>query len=97
MAVQDDVLPIDDVDLREEAMKRLRKKEDFRAHLLVYALFNGLVWIVWALTTPDGFPWPALMTGAWGIGVVMNARDIYGRRPVTEAQLRHEIERLRRT
>jgi hypothetical protein len=45
---------------------------------------GGRCWIVWALTGADGFPWPALMTGVWGIGVVMNAWDLYGRRPVTE-------------
>lgn len=32
----------------------------------------------------------------WGIAVAFNAWDVYGRRPVTEDQIRREMERLRR-
>jgi hypothetical protein len=30
---------------------------------------------------------------AWGIGLVMNAWDVYGRREITEQDIQHEIER----
>jgi len=81
-------------DLRDEAIRRLRKKQDFRGHLLVYALANVVVWTIYLLTSPHGFPWPVFVTAGWGIGVVMNAWEIYGRRPITEAQVRHEIDAL---
>ena len=81
-------------DLREEAVQRLKKRQDFRAHLLVYTLFNALLWTIWALTGAD-FPWPLIVMGGWGIGLIMNAYDVYGREPIREEQIQREIERLR--
>jgi hypothetical protein len=56
---------------------------------------NAVVWSIWALTNAGGFPWPVFITAGWGIGVIMNAWDVYGRKPITEAQVQHEIDRLR--
>jgi hypothetical protein len=33
--------------------------------------------------------------GGWGIGLIMNAYDVYGREPIREEQIQREIERLR--
>ena len=57
-------------------------------------LVNAVIWTIWALTG-SGFPWPAFPTLCWGIGVGSNAWDVYGRGPVTEAQIQREMERLR--
>jgi hypothetical protein len=81
-------------DLRDEAVKRLRKKQDFHAHVLVFVLINAVIWMLWALTDSDGFPWAVFLTAFWGIGLVMNGWDVYARRPFTEAQIRAEVERL---
>jgi hypothetical protein len=55
---------------------------------------SALLWTIWALTgTP--FPWPLIVMGAWGIGLIMNAYDVYGREPIREDQIQREIERLR--
>jgi len=86
----------DITEVREQALERLKKKQDFRAHVLVYAMVNALAWTIWALTGA-GFPWPVFVTGGWGIGVVMNAWDVYWRQPITEADVRREIERLGRS
>jgi hypothetical protein len=32
----------------------------------------------------------------WGIGVLLNAWDVYGRRPISEHEIAREVERLRR-
>jgi hypothetical protein len=56
---------------------------------------NVLLWTIWALTSPDGFAWPAIVTCGWAIGLVMNAWEVYGRKPFTEADVRAEIDRLR--
>jgi hypothetical protein len=82
-------------DTREQALERLKKQQDFRAHVLVFAMVNAMVWTIWALTG-TGFPWPLFVTGGWGIGLVMNAWEAYWRRPITEAAVQREIERLRR-
>ena len=86
---------VEDTELREAALDRLKKRRDFHAHLLVYVLFNALVWAIWALTGQGGFPWPVFLSGFWGVGLIMNAWDVYARKPFTEEQVRHEMERLR--
>ena len=37
--------------LRERAIARLKKKSDFRAHLLAYLLVNGFIVVIWAITS----------------------------------------------
>ena len=81
-------------DLREEAVQRLEKRQDFRAHLLIYTLVSALLWTIWALTGAP-FPWPLIVMGFWGVGLIMNAYDVYGRKPISEGEIQREIERLR--
>ncbi len=82
-------------DLRETAMKRLKRRADFRTHLTVFLLVNALLWAIWIAGGGNGFPWPVFVTGGWGIGLVLDARDTYWRKPVTEADVQREIERLK--
>ena len=84
----------DDEAIREQALERLKKRRDFVAHALTFVLVNAAVWVIWA-ATGAGYAWPAWLTGAWGIGLALNAWDAYGRRPITEADVRREIDRLR--
>jgi hypothetical protein len=80
--------------LRERAVKRLKKQRDFRGHLLVYVLVNAFLVTIWAVTNVHGFFWPVFPMVGWGIGVVMNAWDAYGRDDFDEAQIRREMKRL---
>jgi hypothetical protein len=82
--------------LRNRAIQRLRKKHDFHAHLLVYALVNSFLVIIWALTGADFF-WPIFPMVGWGIGVVMNAWDVYRSEEPTEDRIRREMELMTRT
>ena len=81
-------------DIRERAIRRLRKKRDFRSHLFVYVAVNAMLVLIWALTS-GGFFWPIFPIAGWGIGVAANAWDVYGRRPITEDEIRREADRLR--
>jgi len=84
--------------LREQALLRLKKRRDFKAHLVVYVLVNAVVWGTWvvvAISSQSWWPWPVFLTLFWGIGVAMNAWDVYFRTPITEEELQREIERLR--
>ena len=81
--------------LRERAIKRLKKRRDFSGHLLVYVLVNAFLVVIWAMTDTDGFFWPVFPIVGWGIGVVMNAWDVYRNDEFDEEQIRREIERLR--
>ncbi len=79
---------------REQALRSIKKRRDFTGHLVAFVVVNAAVWGVWAVAGA-GDPWPAWLTGLWGIGLIMNAWDVYGRRPVTEADVEREISRLR--
>ncbi len=80
--------------IREQALEILKKRRDFSAHVVVYVVVNAAVWGIWALTG-GGYPWPIWLSGGWAIGLLLNAWDVYGRRPITEAEIRRETERLR--
>jgi hypothetical protein len=84
--------------LREQALLRLKKRRDFKTHLVVYLLVNAVVWATWLVVAANSgswWPWPVFLTLFWGIGVVTNAWDVYFRTPITEDELQREIERLR--
>jgi uncharacterized ion transporter superfamily protein YfcC len=81
--------------LRERAIKRLKKRHDFHAHLLVYVLVNSFIVVIWAVTN-SGFFWPVFPMVGWGIGLVMNAWDVYGSDDVDEAHIAREMDRLRK-
>ena len=83
-----------DTVLRDRAVKRLKKRRDFYAHLLIYTLFNGTLTVIWVLAGADGFFWPIFLILFWGIGLVMNAWDVYRPEEFTEAQIQREIARL---
>jgi hypothetical protein len=80
-------------DERSLALQRLKKRRDFHSHLAAYVVVNGAFWALWAFTG-SGYPWPAWITGLWGIGLVLNAWEVYVRRPITEADVMEEIARL---
>jgi uncharacterized ion transporter superfamily protein YfcC len=79
--------------LHDRAVKQLKKQRDFRGHLLVYVLVNTFLVVIWAITS-HGFFWPIFPIVGWGIGVVMNAWDVYGRREISEEDIQREMARL---
>ena len=81
--------------LRDRALRRLRKRRDFHAHLLVYVMVNAFLLAVWA-ATGAGFCWPAFVFVLWGVGVVMNAWDVYRGDEFSERQIAREMDRIRR-
>ena len=83
--------------LRDQALRSVKKRRDFKTHAFVYLLVNAVIWGIWAvigLSSHTWAPWPAFVTLGWGIGLVMNAWDVYARKPITEDELKNEIERL---
>jgi hypothetical protein len=80
--------------LRDKAIKRLKKQRGFRSHLLVYVLVSTLLVVIWVMTDPHGFFWPVFPIAGWGIGVIMNAWDVYGRQEITEEDIHREMHRL---
>lgn len=85
---------VDEEQLRARAIRQLKKRRDFGAHLLVYVLVNTAVVVVWAVTS-NGFFWPVFPIVFWGVGVVMNAWDVWHGDSFSEAQIAREVERQR--
>lgn len=81
-------------DLRAQALESLKKKRDFRAHIFMYALVNAMLVVIWAVTSSDGFFWPIFPILGWGVGVAANAWDVYGRKPISEDEIRREQQKL---
>jgi hypothetical protein len=85
--------PAEEPGLRERAKVRLRKKAEFRSHLLAYVLVNAFLVTIWAVTGASFF-WPVFLIVGWGIGLAFHAWDIY-QGPFTEEQIQREMQRMR--
>ncbi len=96
MASDDSVRSTNDEELRVRAVKRLKKRRDLGAHLLIYIMVNAFLIVIWAVTS-RGFFWPVFPLVGWGIGLVMNVWDVYRGDEFTEEQVAREMRRLRHT
>jgi hypothetical protein len=79
---------------RRLARKRVQAKREVAAHAVAYVVINSFLVLVWALSG-FGYFWPAWVMAGWGIGLVLNLWDVYGRKPVTEADIDEELRRTR--
>ncbi|HVM01796.1 MAG TPA: 2TM domain-containing protein [Acidimicrobiales bacterium] len=78
----------------KRARKRVTDRRDFGAHLVAFAVVNGFLVLVWAVTG-GGYFWPAWLLGLWGMGLVLHGWDVFFRRPVTDADVEAELRRRR--
>ncbi|HJT38305.1 MAG TPA: 2TM domain-containing protein [Actinomycetota bacterium] len=77
---------------RAQALASLKKKVEFRSHLIAFVLINSVIVVIWAVTGAHFF-WPIFPILGWGVGLVLHGVDVYSRGP-TEAQIRREMDRL---
>jgi hypothetical protein len=82
-------------ELRRIARERIESRRGFIPHLIVFVLVNAGLVAIWA-TTSQGFFWPGFVIGFWAIGLVMHAWAAFISRPVTDADVQREMERLQR-
>jgi 2TM domain len=82
----------DQNDKREAAIKRVKAKRGFRIHLAIYLVVNALLVVVWALSGA-GYFWPILVMLGWGIGLVFHGWSAYLKKPISENEIRREMER----
>ena len=82
--------------VRDRAIKQLKKRHDFTTHLLVYVLVNSFIVVIWAITNSGGFFWPVFPIVGWGIGLVMNAWDVWHPAEFDEDQIHREMRRIQR-
>jgi hypothetical protein len=84
-------------ELRDQALRRVKKRRDFHTHVFVYLIVNLLLWGLWLVTgaeTGGAVPWPIFPTLGWGAAVLLNAWDVYVRRPISQAEVDREVNRL---
>ena len=81
-------------ELREEAIKRIKERREFYEHLVVYLIVNAGLILVWAVTGA-GYFWPGWILFGWGIGLAIHAWSaLVPARPLTEDAIRKEMHRL---
>ena len=85
---------MDDDFQREQAIERLKEKRDFRTHVVAYVVVDAFLVLVWALTGA-GYFWPIWVIGGWSIGLVLHAWNAFGSLPITEEEIRREMEARR--
>jgi hypothetical protein len=80
--------------LRSRAVAILKKRRDFRTHLLIYLLVNSSLVAIWAMSDHGTFFWPIFFIVFWGIGLVMNAWDAYLVSDFSEEKIQRQMHRL---
>ena len=81
-------------ELRAFAAKRVKEKREFWQHLVAYVIVNAGLIGIWAVGERGSF-WPGWVLFGWGIGILFHAWNTFFSRPVTDADVEAEIERLR--
>jgi hypothetical protein len=77
---------------RKAAIKRLKAKRGFKAHLAIFVAVNTLLLVIWASSGSTYF-WPIWVLLGWGIGLGFHGWSVYYRLPISEDEIRREMER----
>jgi protein-S-isoprenylcysteine O-methyltransferase Ste14 len=72
------------------ARRRVERKRKFVGDLVAYLVVNAFLVGIWAV---DGFGyfWPGWVLAGWGVLLVLDAWNVYGRRPITDADVEKEL------
>lgn len=79
---------------RERARKRIERKRKLRGDLMAYVVINSFLVVVWAITGA-GYFWPGWVLGVWGVLFLLDLWSFYFRRPPTNADIDHELDKRR--
>ncbi len=86
-------------EIRAQARKQLKKKQEFRSYMGVYLGVTLLLTTIWFLTSPNTYFWPIWAIFGMGIAAFFIGIDAYGsykKKGITEADIDAEVERLGR-
>lgn len=86
---------VSDDDLRIKARGRAEAKAGFYAHLGIYIIVNAGLLLLWFTTSPNSFPWPLIVMGFWGIGLVSHAVSVFSSGRYMDRMADREYERMR--
>ncbi len=77
---------------RRAAIKRLEARRGFQIHATVYVAVNLLLIAIWAIMGGGAF-WPIWPILGWGIALAIHYWTVFKQRPITEDDIRREMER----
>ena len=80
---------------RETARKRVERKHKFRGDVVAYLVINLFLVGLWA-ATGFGYFWPGWVLAGWGVLLLLDAWNVYYRRPITEDEIDEELRSRRR-
>jgi adenylate cyclase len=78
----------------QAAMERIQAKRAFGRHATVYVAVNLLLIAIWAITS-RGYFWPIWPLLGWGVGLGVNYRRAFYHRPISDDEIRRELEKGR--
>jgi hypothetical protein len=78
---------------RRAAYKRVKARRDLAGHVVAYLVVNAFLVVVWWITNPNGYFWPIWVIAGWGVGLLLNIWDVFGRRPITPDDIDREMRR----
>ena len=103
----------DEEQLRELAVKQIKRKRRFQRRAVSCAAVSILLVIIWAISEynnaggwpTDGFSQSSSIPHVWNIWIIypvaglgvflaIDAWNTFGRKPISESEIRHEIDRL---
>jgi uncharacterized membrane protein len=90
--------PADDAAIRKYAEKALKKKNEFKQFMVIYAVVSLITVGVWFFVTPAGYFWPGWVMFGMGVAALFAGLDAYGKlanKPITQADIDAEVERLK--
>jgi hypothetical protein len=81
---------------RETAIRRIKARNGFKIHFLVYLIINGISVMSWAVSEagkplPAGFFWPVFLIVGWGVGLVAHGYAVYRGNAYPEEQIQREL------
>lgn len=80
--------------IRRRVEKYYKERGEFVVHVSVYLAVNAALWGLWFLISgPTGFPWPGMMTMAWGAGVLANWLQVRSQSPARFVALERSAQR----
>ena len=86
---------MNDQNLREAALGRLKHRRGLEKQLKIYAITNITLVVIWALSGGGDF-WPIWSIAFWGVSLIWQAISFNHRsRPITEDEINAEMKRLR--
>jgi len=78
----------------QAAIERIEAKRAFTRHATVYVAVNLLLIAIWAITS-RGYFWPIWPILGWGVGLGANYRRAFLQRPISDDEIRRELEKGR--